>query len=533
MLALSWQVTCWEGLGGKDTFAHPAFTSRQWDYARAWTRRQVATPEVVVNGRVDAIGSSPGEIDALVRKAARGSPPPAADGTRGPAPHLCELRRASPRPRRIADHMADLFTPLAVTLKPNSARTVIRPFNPGDPSGPIDPAEKRVVKIIERVLALPQEEVRTLLERVHAALDSRERNVERTFRNRGEEVLKAVPDCKAETPEQVLLIGAYFSEEFAFESAALFNPSVVRHPEQGDAAEGDTRVVFSLRGIGEGHVSSLSFRSGVWKADGSLQIDDHTEFAVGPDVERETMADGQVRVRLHCAGAEHICETVIYPFMSSQGRGIEDLRMTEFTDGDGRSTFRGTFTAFDGSEVRQALLQTSDFQSFEARGVQGDLYAGKGMALFPRMIGGRYAMLARQDNESIWLVWSDDLYRWSGGERLISPKYWWDFVQMGNCGSPIEIDEGWLVLTHGVGTVRVYCIGAALLDKDDPSKVLKRTAEPLLHPEPDERGGYVPNVVYSCGALLRGRTLLLPYGVADQFAAFATVDVDALLASMT
>ena len=254
--------------------------------------------------------------------------------------------------------------------------------------------------------------------------------------------------------------------------------------------------------------------------------------AVGPRTRRREMPNGRLIVHLDCDDARSIDGTVIYPFLPSQGRGIEDVRFVDFTDGDGRTTYRGTFTAFSGSEVRQGLVQTSDFRSFEARGVEGELYAGKGMALFPRMIGGRYAMLSRQDNESIWLVFSDDLYRWSGGEKLLSPRYAWEYVQIGNCGSPIEIDEGLLVLTHGAGGARTYCIGAVLLDKDDPSRVLGRLREPLLEPS-DERDGYVPNVVYSCGALVRDRVLLLPFAVADSATRFATVSIDDLLARMT
>ena len=429
--------------------------------------------------------------------------------------------------------MTSLITTLPVTLKPDSARTVIRPFSPGDPSGYVQAGSTRTIRIIDRVLSVPQADVRAKVDGVRTQLDARERDPERQFLRRAKEVLGAETSRTVDDPDRLLLLGAYFSEEFAFESAALFNPSVVRHPDQSGLGEGDTRLVISLRGIGEGHVSSLTFRTGVWRADGSLEIDEVAEFATGPEVERSEMENGQVRVCLDCHGSEEISETVIFPFMSSQGRGIEDVRLVEFTDGDGRRSYRGTFTAFSGMDVRQGLLQTSDFRSFEARGVEGELYNGKGMALFPRMIGGRYAMLSRQDNESIWLVFSDDLYAWSGGQRLITPKYPWDFVQMGNCGSPIELDEGWLVLTHGVGAVRNYCMGAALLDKDDPGKVLARSAEPFLHPQPDERGGYVPNVVYSCGALLRGRRLLLPYGVADQFSEFGVVDVDALLASLS
>jgi predicted GH43/DUF377 family glycosyl hydrolase len=264
-----------------------------------------------------------------------------------------------------------------------------------------------------------------------------------------------------------------------------------------------------------------------------VTFDEPGRYAVGPRFERRQGPAGELVGRLLCDGAEDISETVIYPFLPSQGRGVEDLRLVQFTDDDGATDYRGTYTAFNGTEVRQGLLRTNDFMTFEMRGVRGDLYSGKGMALFPRKIDGRYMMLGRQDNENIWLLSSHEFDAWSGGEKIISPRFPWEFIQIGNCGSPIEIDEGWLVLTHGVGVARTYCIGASLLDKADPSKLLARTAKPVLEPDNDARDGYVPNVVYSCGALVRDRTLLLPYGVADNFAAFATVKLDELVKTMT
>jgi predicted GH43/DUF377 family glycosyl hydrolase len=207
--------------------------------------------------------------------------------------------------------------------------------------------------------------------------------------------------------------------------------------------------------------------------------------------------------------------------------------MVHFTEDDGSTLYYGTYTAFDGSIARSELLSGSSFDNFSMHPLTGSAAQGKGMALFPRRIDGRYAMLGRQDNENIWLHYSDDVTHWEGGEKLMMPQQWWEFVQIGNCGSPIEIDEGWLVITHGVGTVRNYCIGAALLDKTDPSKVLARTKDPILWPSPDQRDGYVPNVVYSCGALVRGRDLLLPYGVADSFTAFNSAKIDDLLGAMS
>ena len=428
--------------------------------------------------------------------------------------------------------MNDLVKTLDVMLEPDAMRTVVRPFAPGDPAGFVDAKNPRAQRIVDRIMALSDDELQQEMERVTASLDERHRDVQSRLLRRFEELDGLVRDV-ADAPEpRKVLIGAYFSEEFAFESAALFNPSVVRHPDQSGLSGGDVRIVMSLRGIGEGHVSSLTFRTGVWRADDTAELDPVSRFAVGPDVQRRQGDKGEDIVTATCGGAREISETVIFPFQPSQGRGIEDVRLVEFTEEDGTTDIRGTFTAFNGMDVRQAMLRTPDFNTFEFRGVQGPLYETKGMALFPRKVGGRYAMLGRQDNENVWVLTSDDLYTWEGGQRVITPKHPWEFVQLGNCGSPLELDEGWLVLTHGVGVVRNYAMGACLLDKEDPTKVLARTPRPILEPDGKARDGYVPNVVYSCGGMLRGRTLLLPYGVADNFATLGVVEVDRLLAAM-
>jgi predicted GH43/DUF377 family glycosyl hydrolase len=429
--------------------------------------------------------------------------------------------------------VSDLVSKSTVTLRSSGARNVVRPFSLEDPPDFVVKDHPRTQRIIERILSLDDTSIRDALARAVASYQGRHRDLEGLFMARYQQLADVSFDHSTVHRDRALLIGAYFSEEFSFESAALFNPSIVCHPDQSGVATGDTRFVLSLRGIGEGHISSLTFRTGTWKADGQVVVEDPSPFATGPRLARSEGGQGQLVVHLDCGDAETISETVVYPFMPSQGRGIEDVRLVAFTEDDGTTDFRGTYTAFNGSDVRQGMLRTADFKSFEMRGVQGAMYAGKGMALFPRRIGGRYFMLGRQDNENIWVLSSDDLYTWEGGVKTISPRSPWEFIQMGNCGSPTEVDEGWLVMTHGVGLMRNYCIGACLLDKDDPTKVLARGTGPLLEPDEHARDGYVPNVVYSCGALLRGRTLLLPYGVADSFTAFATVDVDRLIGSMT
>ena len=419
-----------------------------------------------------------------------------------------------------------------ITLRPDASRTVLRPFSPGDPKEVLAGEQTRAQRIADRVLALHDGELDALFDTALGALSARHRDVEGVLQRRFEEVRGGMVDCRGAVGKKALLIGAYFTEEYAFESTALFNPSAVVHPSQEGVAEGDTRFIMSLRAIGEGHVSSLTFRTGLWRADDGIHLDDPSDYATGPHV-TSPPTDEKRTAELEFDRSLRTSEMVIFPFLPSQGRGIEDTRLCLFTEDDGSTHYKGTFTAFNGMETRQAVLRTNDFRSFVLRGLDGDLWKTKGMAWFPRRIDGRWFMLGRQDNENVWVLSSDDAFTWSGGEKVIEPKAPWEFIQMGNCGSPIEIDEGWLVLTHGVGDVRTYCMGASLLDKKDPTKLLARLTEPLLAPEADERSGYVPNVVYSCGGILRGRKLLLPYGVADQFSAFGVVDVDQLLRCMS
>ena len=416
-----------------------------------------------------------------------------------------------------------------VVLKPDPSRTVVRPFEPGYPKG-FDTGRTRTDETVELIKSLDEEELQRQLTGVTASLDENHRDVDATLLRRFGEMADRIPCAASLSPEQQRLIGAYFSQEYAYEAAALFNPSAVPHPDQTGLPDGAIRFVLSLRGVGEGHVSSVTFRTGTWSPGGKLTIDDPGSTSVPPIIVPRDDDDGAVH--LDCGGSRSISETVLFPTLPSQRQGIEDMRLVRFVEDDGRVTYHGTYTAFSGAEARSELLSTTDFKSFEMRALSGEVASAKGMALFPRRIDGRYVTLGRQDNRNIWLNVSDDLLHWDSGVRLVEPRYPWEFVQMGNCGSPLEIDEGWLVLTHGVGTVRNYCIGACLLDKRDPSKLLARTPRPVLAPSPHERDGYVPNVVYSCGALLSGRTMLLPYAVADSFSAFGSLSVDNLLTCM-
>lgn len=429
---------------------------------------------------------------------------------------------------------SDFVSHSSVLLRPDPARVVIRPFIPADDDPEFAVVGKtRAQRIADRVLAMDTIDVADEVRAIVSGLSAYHRDVERVLLRRFHDINGLSIAAETVCDDQAHLIGGYFSEEYAFEAAALFNPSIVPAPDQSDTPQGGLRFILSLRGVGEGHISSITFRTGVLRADGSVMVDAPSAQAVPPRIK---MIPGGLPddpgVRLFCEGSRDMSETVIFPVTEYQRHGIEDLRMVRFVDDDGNATYLGTYTAFRGDDAREEMLRTTDFRTIDLTALTGRAARAKGMALFPRKIAGRYVMLGRQDHENIWLLTSDDLYHWEGGTKLVEPRWPWEFVQMGNCGSPIEIDEGWLVITHGVGAVRSYCIGACLLDRDDPSKVLKRATVPLIHPSAAERFGYVPNVVYSCGALAHGRILLLPYAIADNVTTFATMPIADLIAAM-
>ena len=429
----------------------------------------------------------------------------------------------------------DIVSHLPLLLKPDSTRVVIRPFMPAEDEEEFaTPGCPRAQRIADRVLALAPASVAEELHGIVASLSEHHRDVERVLLRRFHDVNGLSIAAASVSVDQAQLIGAYFSEEYAFEAAALFNPSIVLAPDQAGVPVGALRFILSLRGVGEGHVSSVTFRTGTLMADGSVEVDEPSKQAVSPRI--KSIPGGNPDdpgVRLFCEESHDLSETVIFPVTDHQRHGIEDLRLVRFVDDDANVTYLGTYTAFSGSEIREELLRTTDFKTIDLVALGGRAARAKGMALFPRKIAGRYAMIGRQDHENIWLLNSGDLYHWEGGSKIVTPRWPWEFIQIGNCGSPIEIDEGWLVVTHGVGAVRNYCLGTCLLDKDDPSKVLARATLPLIRPSAAERYGYVPNVVYSCGALVHGRKLLLPYAIADNVTTFATVQLDRLIGAMT
>ena len=472
-------------------------------------------------------------------------------------------------------------------LKPDQTRVLLRPFRPGGP--------ERMAAIITRILAIPAAEAAIQLEAIAVEFSQRHDNIREIFHARFHQVRGFLWEEGECDEKQEMLIGAYFLAEYSLESAALFNPSIVPHPDQSGLPPGAQRFLLSLRATGEGHISSITFRSGMITEGGAIVItppvgfltepqqipnpsfekklfrrslhelglnDDFTHRVMrflgdtftldalqaslqteqfrsveGVTPEEQRVAQGlwtlaRSNYEVQFTPEQNESERILFPATPSQRNGIEDARFVRFVDDDGSVRYYATFTAYDGTLVMPELLETNDFLRFRFCTLNGPAAKNKGMALFPRKIGGRYVMLSRQDNDSIYLMYSDNVHFWNDQLLLLLPAYPWELIQIGNCGSPIETAAGWLVLSHGVGPMRKYCIGAFLLDLDDPSRVIGRLREPLLQPNPDEREGYVPNVVYSCGGLLHGDLLILPYGLADHATGFATVSLTAVLAAM-
>jgi len=448
--------------------------------------------------------------------------------------------------------------------------------------------------IIDRVLALSEIEVEGQLDRLRAELGSRHTDLEGSWLRHFHSIRAYLPN-RALSEERRLVLGAYFTGEYAVESVALFNPSIVPHPDQTNVAEGDLRFVLSLRAVGEGHISSIEFRTGVIRRNHAIEIDKTSGLVIAPEIDpeptfpksiflhklndnglennwsrsvmnrlgetfsRSDLDDAMQRASheaqphsedvrqtiefLHWVvesnyevnfdPANPLSERVIFPVSLNETNGIEDARFVRFVDEDKRATYYATYTAYDGRRTLPQLIETSDFLQFRVRTLSGPAIQNKGMALFPRRIDGRFAMLSRYDDENLFLMFSEDRYFWRNPQLLLQPCWSWEFVKIGNCGSPIETDAGWLVLTHGVGPMRKYCISATLLDLEDPSKVIGRLKAPLLEPAAHRMDGYVPNVVYTCGALIHGGQLILPYGLNDTEATIVTIELEKLLAALT
>ena len=424
-----------------------------------------------------------------------------------------------------------LLTKHPLKLVATPSRVVIRPFHLGwQASGA---SNSRGGRLVADILALPEETVHAEYQAILEDFSERHWQTERVFDERVNEVAETVRLPKDISDERRRLIGAYFCHEYSYQAAALMNPSVVEHPDQSGLTRGAVRFVMSLRAVGEGHISSVAFREGIVEPDGSFDLWPQPNVATAASLVdmTQTQSDSEVSVQRHPEST--LSGTVIFPMTEQQRGGLEDLRLVRFDHGDGDLEWIGTYTAYNGREIRSELMRTRDFRNFTLGPIEGRAGRNKGMALFPETLGGSYYMLGRQDGKNLYLLSSDRIDRWDDdGVLLLEPKFPWEFIQLGNCGSPILTDHGWLVLTHGVGAMRKYSIGAILLDRHIPSRVLARSQRPLLSPKDSDREGYVPNVVYTCGTMRVGETLFIPYGISDSAVGFASVGIDALIASL-
>ena len=468
----------------------------------------------------------------------------------------------------------------------DSSRVIARLYMPDD--------VHRISKIIQRIVDLPDPTAEDLLAQIMIDFSERHKDIKRVLGRHMNEVREYVPRETVLTETQRALIGAYFTMEYSIESAALFNPSIVPHPDQSHLDEGSLRFIMSLRATGEGHVSSIVFRSGVLDSHNTFLFDPTSDYVETPDVLLDPVYDrhlfdlkllemsasnevtahllNQLPENFTCNELKNkiealrttpvfpvthqnktfevmdwlinsnyeinfrpdhlISERVIFPVSKNESRGIEDARFVRFVDGNGEATYYATYTAYNGLKILPQMIETKDFIKFNIVTLNGKAVQNKGMALFPRKIDDSYVMLSRQDGENNRIMFSDHIHFWQESEIIQEPTRPWEFIQIGNCGSPLETDEGWIVLTHGVGPMRQYCIGAILLDLENPAKIIARLDEPLLAPHEEEREGYVPNVVYTCGAIIHHNELVIPYAMSDIMSGIATVGVSELISCM-
>jgi predicted GH43/DUF377 family glycosyl hydrolase len=471
-------------------------------------------------------------------------------------------------------------------LNANIGRVITRPYIP--------PAEKRIRNIINRVLSLDEDQTDKLLETILHDFSHRHRYFRETLQRNFDRVAYQAPDKNTLSEQQQLLIGAYFTAEYSVEAAALFNPSMVQVPSLETDSEGSCRFIMSFRSIGEGHISSIEFRSGIVDHNNDIYFDPLSNYVRTPRIHTDSSYDRELfRLKLKDMGAsskvsqwllsdlpdeftfnelqkkidEHyngnnirerdktdaiekamwlarsnyeilfkpdhqISERVLFPRSETESGGIEDARFVRFVNDDGSIIYYATYTAYDGETILPQIMETTDFLSFKISTLNGKQAHGKGMALFPRKIAGKYVMLSRQDGENNAIMFSDNVHFWKKSHVLQTPKFPYEFFQIGNGGSPIETSEGWLVITHGVGAMRTYCLGIELLDLDDPTQVISRIDEPILVPNEHDRDGYVPNVVYSCGGMIFQDELIIPYASADQRCGIATLSLSKLMARL-
>lgn len=411
-----------------------------------------------------------------------------------------------------------------IILRADPERVVLRPFSISlEPQSTAQGSMSRAARVCRSLMTLTREQCLSELESVNRDFQGRHLQTRQIFLDRFRQIQEMIGDLEGLDEDHQALIGAYFSHEYSFEAAAVMNPSVVAHPDQSGLKEGEVRFILSIRTVGEGHISTISFRKGIFHADGSLSLLPESDFFVAASPSHSPASGGPIEVQRH--ESCNISSTVIFPVTRAQSNGLEDLRMVRFTDDDGEVHYMGTYTAYSGREIGCELFETDDFTRFRLTPFRGAASQHKGLALFPRKINGRYAAVGRLDHESLYYMETDDKTVWNYGDRIMKPEAPWELIQMGNCGSPIELEEGWLVLTHGVGAMRRYSLAAALLDKENPRKVLARSTIPLLSPSEETREGYVPNVVYTCGGMRCGQWIFIPYGVADSSIRFISLTV--------
>lgn len=421
---------------------------------------------------------------------------------------------------------------LPIHFRPNPRKIIMQYFLLLD--------EDRIKRIIDRILSLTEEEAVQGLARVYTEYSSRHKNFEKLLLDHFNLVKKQIDPDKSVTETKKLLIGAYFSKEYSIQAAALFNPSIVPHPEQVVKEAGDTRVIFSFRATGESHISSIVFREGIIKAKGGIEIIDDSLYSTLPfsktllesDPDESDFELGESNYDIEFSRDDALSERTIFPSGPRERNGIEDVRFVKFSEEGKEDVYYGTYTAYDGRRILSQLIETKDFIHFRVRVLHGKAIRDKGMALFPQKINGEYVMISRIDGENLYIMRSKDIYHWDSADLLRVPQFSWEFVQIGNCGSPIKTDQGWLLMTHAVGPFRGYVISAVLLDINDPAKVIAVLPEPLIQPEAEEKEGYVPNVVYSCGAMLHHQVLYIPYAISDSASGIATINIDDLLASL-
>jgi predicted GH43/DUF377 family glycosyl hydrolase len=485
----------------------------------------------------------------------------------------------------IREQRKQLIQRRSTVLSGESSRVITRPHIPGD--------EARTKVLIGRVSKLGDDDVHNLLEGVIQDFSGRHRNFRNVLSENFNRIAQHVPKKTSLSSEQELLLGAYFTAEYSVEAAALFNPSIVPHPDQKGVAKGSRRFVMSFRATGEGHVSSIEFRSGLVDDNHDIYFDPISQYIATPEMHTdpvyhrlhfrrkleemgasdrvtdkllkglgEEFTFGQLETKIrkllstkfrlkdkrHAIDTvlwlarsnyavifrpdEQISERVIFPVSENESAGIEDARFVRFEDDDKSVTYYATYTAYNGFDILPQILETTDFLTFRMHTLSGQAAQNKGMALFPRKINGKFVMLSRQDGVNNYIMFSDSVRFWNEAQLLQEPVHPLEYVQVGNCGSPVETPAGWLALFHGVGPMRRYSIWAELLDLQDPSQVIGRLHEPILTPDEHERDGYVPNVVYTCGSMIHGDTLIIPYGIADQRCRVATVSIADLLSRL-